>query len=384
MPDLNDRKYWIETLIKVADPVLTALAKRELKKVMPVEQGKSDRSNVTHLEALGRTLVGIAPWLELEITDAWENELIKKYAQLAREAIDAGTDPKSPDYMNFSFSHGKQPIVDAAFLSLAILRSPRELWSKLDSRVKTNLVNSLKMTRDGDKPGYTNWLLFSAIIEVALYKMGEQWDRMRVDYAVRQFQLWYVGDGVYSDGPDFHWDYYNSFVIQPMLLEILINVGDFYEEWRVLKEPILKRSQRYAVIQERLITADGSFPPIGRSIAYRFGAFQTLGQISLMKELPEEIHPSQVRCAMTAVIKHTLDVPGTFDENGWLKIGLCGSQPGLGEEYISTGSLYLCTAGFLPLGLSQENEFWSGEDRPWTWKKIWSGENMTIDHAIKI
>ena len=32
---------------------------------------------------------------------------------------------------------------------------------------------------------------------------------------------WYKGDGVYGDGPPFHWDYYNSFVIQPMLLNIL-------------------------------------------------------------------------------------------------------------------------------------------------------------------
>lgn len=384
MSGLNDRKYWIETLIKIADPVLTALSKRELKKVMPVEHSsKNGREYVTHLEALGRTLVGIAPWLELETEDAWEREQIKKYAQFAREAIDAGTDPASPDYMNFGFEHGRQPIVDAAFLSHAILRAPRELWEKLDDRVKQNVAVALKKTREGAKPSYTNWLLFSAMIETALYKMGEPWDQMRVDYAVRQFQLWYVGDGNYSDGPDYHWDYYNSFVIQPMLVDILQTVGDFYEEWKGLKEPVLKRAQRYAAIQERLITADGSYPPIGRSIAYRFGAFQVLGQVALRKELPQELLPSQVRGAMTAVIKRTMEAPGTFDENGWLKIGLCGSQPDLGESYISTGSLYLCTAGLLPLGLPAEDEFWSGEEKPWTWKKIWTGENMSADHAIK-
>lgn len=383
MPGTNDRKYWIETLIKISDPVLTALSKRELKKVMPVDQNKSDRSHVTHLEALGRTLVGIAPWLELETSDVWEGKLIKKYAKLSREAIDAGTDPESPDYMNFGFEHGYQPIVDAAFLSHAIIRAPRELWDKLDSRVKLNVVNALKKTREGAKPGYNNWLLFSAMIEAALYKMGEPWDQMRVDYAIRQHQLWYVGDGVYSDGPDFHWDYYNSFVIQPMLLDILQTVGHFYHEWMILKEPVIKRAQRYAAIQERLITEDGSYPPVGRSIAYRFGAFQSLAQISLMKALPQEISPSQVRCAMTAVIKRTMEAPGTFDENGWLRIGLCGNQPGLGEGYISTGSLYLCTAGLLPLGLPGEDEFWSGEDIPWTWKKIWNGEDMPADHAIK-
>lgn len=32
---------------------------------------------------------------------------------------------------------------------------------------------------------------------------------------------WYKGDGWYGDGPDFHFDYYNSFVIQPMIIQVL-------------------------------------------------------------------------------------------------------------------------------------------------------------------
>ncbi len=55
----------------------------------------------------------------------------------------------------------------------------------------------------------------------ALARLGARWDRMRVDYALRQHEQWYKGDGVYGDGPVFHWDYYNSFVIQPMLLDVL-------------------------------------------------------------------------------------------------------------------------------------------------------------------
>ena len=33
----EDRKYWIETMIKIADPVLLNMSKGELKKNMPVE-----------------------------------------------------------------------------------------------------------------------------------------------------------------------------------------------------------------------------------------------------------------------------------------------------------------------------------------------------------
>ena len=62
----EDRKYWLQVLAKVADPVLSA-ASQNGKEQMPVEapHGKiSERSQFTHLEALGRLLTGIAPWLE--------------------------------------------------------------------------------------------------------------------------------------------------------------------------------------------------------------------------------------------------------------------------------------------------------------------------------
>jgi hypothetical protein len=379
---LEDRKYWVETLVKIAEPVLTALAQKKLKATMPVEgigDDRYDRANFSYLEAFGRTLAGIAPWLECRSITGSEELLRKKFAELSRTGIDAATDPASPDFMNFGYSY--QPIVDAAFLSHALLRAPSELWAKLDERVKRNLAAALKLTRTR-KPHFNNWLLFSAMIETALFKMGEDWDRMRVDYAIRQHEQWYVGDGMYGDGPEFHWDYYNSFVIQPMLTDIILTLGDQDQEWANLKAPILERARRYGEIQERLISPEGTFPPIGRSLAYRCGAFQHLAQMGLEKNLPETVAPAQVRSALTAVIARMMKMPGTFDENGWLKVGFCGSQPDIGERYISTGSLYLCATVFLPLGLSPEEDFWKGEPRSWTACKLWSGENLPADHAL--
>ncbi|HYH04334.1 MAG TPA: DUF2264 domain-containing protein, partial [Bacillota bacterium] len=298
---------------------------------------------------------------------------------LARKALDSATDPDSPDFVNFSFSF--QPIVDAAFLGHAILRAPHELWQKLGDRVKTNLINGLKATRTR-KPHFNNWLLFSAMIETALFRMGTDWDQMRIDYALRQHEQWYLGDGFYSDGPEYHWDYYNSYVIQPMLVDIIHNVRSAYPEWAELEPAILKRARRYGAIQERLVSPEGTFPPIGRSLAYRTGALQHLAQMALQHNLPQGVTPAQVRCALTAVIKRMLEAPGTFDEQGWLTVGFCGKQPDIGEMYISTGSLYLCTTGFLPLGLPPQDPFWADPPRDWTAKKIWSGENAFVDHAL--
>lgn len=378
----DDRRYWIEVATRVSGPVLRALSERRLKATMPVEGPHGvaeERRPYTHLEALGRVLTGLAPWLESGADAGDEGTLRRQYAELAREAIQAGTDPGSPDFMNFN--RGRQPVVDAAFLSLAILRAPTELWQKLDKRTQQHVLDALQSSRV-ILPGYNNWLLFSATVEAALSLMGASWDAMRIDYAIRSLDSWYKGDGVYGDGPSFHWDYYNSFVMHPMLLMILDVISKSSNAWKHYQPAMLARSQRYAEIQERLIGPDGRFPPIGRSLCYRFGAFHLLADLSLRRELPENIAPEQVRCGLTAVMRGMIDAPGTFDEQGWLTVGFYGHQPSMAESYISTGSLYLCSAAWLPLGLPATDRFWSGEAKPWTAKKIWSGADVKADHAV--
>ena len=378
----SDRAYWIATLQRIAEPVLTALSQAKLHATMPVEaphRNEADRRLYTHLEAIGRLLTGIAPWLESGLNTGPEGALRQRYAELARASVRSAVDPASPDYMNFS--HGAQPVVDAAFLAQAVLRAPTELWQKLDAPAQSNLLKALRATRV-IQPGFNNWLLFSATIEACLCRLGEDWDRMRVDYAVRQHEQWYKGDGVYGDGPTLHWDYYNSFVIHPMLLDVLDTVSDKGKSWEPLRAPILQRAQRYAAIQERLIGPDGTYPAVGRSLAYRFGAFQVLALMALRKQLPGRVTPEQVRCALTAVIRKSIEAPGTFDSHGWLTIGFCGHQPSIGESYISTGSLYLCSAALLPLGLPPDDVFWSGAPKMWTSQKLSTGEDVPADHAI--
>jgi hypothetical protein len=66
----------------------------------------------------------------------------------------------------------------------------------------------------------------------------------------------------------------------------------------------------------------------------------------------------------------------------WLNIGLCGQQPGLADFYITTGSLYLCTTIFLPLGLPADDPFWTDPDTPWTAKKVWDGIDIPTYHSL--
>jgi len=206
---------------------------------------------------------------------------------------------------------------------------------------------------------------------------------MRVDYALQQMEQWYVGDGMYMDGPSFAFDYYNSFVIHPYLATISSVIGKKSGAYQSMFEKIKKRNERYAVIQERLINTDGTYPATGRSLIYRAAAFHHLADISWRKALPKELNPAQVRCALTAVLRKTLESPTTY-LNGWLTLGLYGSQPNIGDFYNNQGSPYLATAVFLPLGLSDQDPFWSSPPEKWSSQKIWEGLDFPNDHASSL
>jgi len=374
----EDRRYWVALLERIARPVLSAAAEGRLGASLP--PSRPERGRAATSEAICRTLVGIAPWLELDAAPEAERPLQAELRDLARRSIGRLTDPASPDFCSFDEIH--QNLVEAAFLSHALLRAPMQLWQELDDAAKPQVIVGLRRSRRL-KPAFNNWLLFAAMVEAWLKRAGEWWDPMRVDYAVRQHEQWYLGDGVYGDGPPFHWDYYNSFVIQPMLLDVAETVAD---EGLVREEQLatfIRRSQRYAVVQERLISPEGALPPIGRSLAYRFGCLQLLGQMALRRQLPEELQPAQVRGAMTAAIRRLAEAPGTFREDGWLSIGFAGDQPSLGEPYISAGSVYLCTAGLLPLGLPADDPFWADPPADWTARRVYGGADVPRDHAIR-
>jgi hypothetical protein len=224
--------------------------------------------------------------------------------------------------------------------------------------------------------------MFAAAVEAALHAFGEKTIEERLESCVERMLSWYKGDGVYGDGEFFHFDYYNSFVIHPMLVDVLAVLQKKDEKYASMYETELQRARRYAEIQERLIASDGTYPAIGRSITYRFGAFHALAQMTWMRQLPERVTPAQVRCALTAVIRKQIEARDTFDENGWLRIGFAGHQPTLAEGYISTGSLYLCATALLPLGLPASDPFWNSPDVPWTSQRIWSGKALPADHAL--
>lgn len=221
------------------------------------------------------------------------------------------------------------------------------------------------------------------MIEAALLEFTGECDKERLGYAIHKFRdEWYLGDAIYGDGPEFTTNYYNSIIIHPMLNDILMVMRKYALPDGEFLDVQLMRSSRLSAQLERCISPEGSYPVIGKSISYRSGIFHTLSQTALLKILPRNIKPSQVRSALTKVLRNLFEGNQNFTSDGWLLLGLNGHQVDIAEKDINTGSLYLCCSVFLPLGLDSNDPFWSDEFSEWTSLKAWNGHITGSDQSI--
>lgn len=388
----TDRAYWVSILRQMAEPVLSNMAKGELVKNMRVEtsptwDGRDIR--VTYMECFGRLMAGTAPWLSLPDDNTEEGKLRKQMREWALKSYENAVDPQSPDYLCWGVAG--QNLVDAAYIAESFLRGWDALWKPLSQTTKERYLREFAKMRTIDPP-YTNWLLFSSTIESLIFKAVKeepalkevaQGDEYRVNSTCRKMEEWYVGDGWYADGPSFSFDYYSSYVFHPMYLETLQSMVDAAKNSRLDYQKYynreLRRAQRHAVILERFISPEGTFPAFGRSIPYRMATMQPLALMAWYDRLPEGVSRGQVRAALTKVLHRMFDGQENF-KDGFLTIGFCGSQPNIADWYTNNGSLYMTSLVFMPLGLPASHPFWTNKEQPWTQIKAWGGKAFPKDH----
>ncbi|MCE4553935.1 DUF2264 domain-containing protein [Roseateles cellulosilyticus] len=383
----QERAHQLRLLKQMAEPVLGLMSRGELKQKFALELSPTwdgrDRG-VAYLECFGRLISGIAPWLALPDDDTNEGRLRQRLRQEALQSYVHAVDPRSPDYLTWK-GHG-QALVDSAYFTNALMRAPAALWEPLDATTKARIVAEIKGLRRIEVP-YINWLLFAAMNEAWLLSIGEEHDPMRMNGAIRKINEWYVGDGWIRDGQDFHFDYYGSYVMHPMLLEILeVLAARKAPFWNAKPEELLaqarRRAQRYAEHLERLIGPEGSYPPVGRSLTYRTAVFQPLALLAWRKQLPASLPEGQVRAALHAVHTAIWDGPSNFTKGGFLTIGFRGPQPALGDWYSNNGSMYIAAAGLLALGLPASDSYWTAPAQDWTQKKAFGGAPFPKDYPV--
>ena len=386
-PKDADREYWCSLAYKIAQPVLENMAKGKLQANMQTEFSPSfDNRNrkVLYMECFGRLMAGIAPWLSLPDDNTAEGKQRRQLRQWALAAYRNAVDPESADYLCWGI--GGQNLVDAAYIAESFLRAYDALWMPLDEVTKQRYLKEFRGLRSIDPP-YTNWLLFSSTIESFMAKAGSDYDQYRVNSTCRKMEEWYVGDGWYADGPTFAFDYYSSYVFHPMYLETLQAMKDAKANTRIdygkYYDRALKRCQKYAIVLERFISPEGTFPVFGRSIVYRMACLQPLALMAWYQTMPSELSNGQVRAALTQSLHRMFDQQNNFNEKGYLTIGFCGKQPDTADWYTNNGSLYMTTLAFMPLGLPATHEFWTSPSEPWTQVKAWNGKAFPKDHQWK-
>ncbi|MBF1541804.1 MAG: DUF2264 domain-containing protein [Prevotella salivae] len=383
-PKSCDRDYWVGQAYKMARPVLENMAHGKLQQNMLTEFSPSfDNRNrkVVFMETFGRLMAGIAPWLSLPDDGSDEAKQRKQLCDWALASYRNAVDPSSPDYLCWGVSD--QNLVDAAYIAESFLRAYDTLWQPLDSLTKRRYFQEFQRLRRIDPP-YTNWLLFASTIESFLAKAGGGCDNFRVNMACRKVEEWYVGDGWYADGPVFAFDYYSSYVFHAMYLETLQAMIDAKVNTRIdynkYFDRALKRAQKYAIILERFISPEGTFPVIGRSTPYRLAAMQPLALLAWYQKMPKELSNGQVRAALTQVMHRMFDHQNNYNQKGFLTIGFCGSQPETADWYTNNGSLYMTSLSFMPLGLPANHPFWTDAPQPWTQVKAWNGKPFPKDY----
>ena len=380
----SDRQQWAELCYRIAQPILENMAKGELQKNMNIElsptwDGRDKR--VAYMESFGRLMAGISPWLALPEDNTKEGKMRKQLHEWALASYKNAVDPESPDCL--LWEGPTQILVDAAYIAESFLRAPEATWDLLDKTTQQRYIDKfigLRVIR----PAYNNWLIFRGMTEAFLLSIGAKADQYALVVATNKLNEWYLSDGWYSDGPEMALDYYNSYVIHPMYVEVLTtcNAHNFWTP--ISTELAVKRMQRFNTILERLISPEGTYPAFGRSIVYRMGAFQSLALAAWKYGLPKGISNGQVRSALSAVMKNMFSVEGNFDEKNYLRLGFCGHQPDLSNYYTNNGSLYMTALVFLPLGLSADHPFWADPAEDWTSKKAWSGKPFPIDGHVSL
>ena len=381
----TDRQVWADLCYKISQPVLENMSKGNFQKDFPLELSPTwdgRDTKVAYLETFARLMAGISPWLALPDDGTPEGKQRKQLHEWAIQAYKNAVDPNSPDKITW-LTNTSQPLCDASYLVESFMRAPEATWGQLDEVTKKRYIEGLKSLRT-IRPAYNNWLLFRAMVEVFFMSIGEDVDEYALSVGLQKMSEWYLSDGWYSDGPEYAMDYYNSYVMHPMMVEVVEKCKKHKFSTPISLDLAVKRMNRFNTILERFISPEGAYPAVGRSVIYRMGAFQTLAMSAWKYGLPKDLTNGSVRSALTCVMKRMFAVDGNFDDKGYLRLGFAGHQPNLANYYSNNGSLYMTSLVFMPLGLPADHPFWTAPAEPWTSQKAWSGQEFPEDYHTSL
>ena len=301
------------------------------------------------IEGFSRILWGLAPlWAGGRDCDGFQ--------EIYLNGLAAGTDPNSSEYWG-GFRDCDQKFVEFAAISLGLLIAPDKIWEPLDDDVKERLALYLGQINNYGVSD-NNWHFFPLLVNLALKKLGFDYDQNRMDYSLSRIEMFYLGNGWYKDGDTEQRDYYISFAFH---FYSLIYSKICYDNDRERCEIFRQRASEFAKTYIYWFDNKGRALPYGRSLTYRF-AQAAFWSACVFADLPV-LSYGTIKGILVRHLEEWLANP-IFDNGGILTIGYRYPNLHMAESYNSPGSPYWCLKIFILLAADDNHPFWDADIEP--------------------
>jgi len=248
-----------------------------------------------------------------------------------------------------------QPHVEAAGIALSLHLTKDDTWGRLAPDEQDRLADWFRATITRE-PSPNNWYLFPATIASFLEGVGRADDQTRyvLDRALELVEVWYRGQGWYSDGGGEAYDHYVGWAMHlyPVLHARLRGLPE-------LEDRLGGRLEEFLQSFARTFDRNGSPLYYGRSMTYRTATLAAVALGEAAGRTP--LTAGQSRRVLSAGLRYFLE-RGSITDNGVLSLGWHGEHLPTIQRYSGPGSPYWASKGFLALMLPADHPVWTATE----------------------
>ncbi|API88713.1 hypothetical protein BKP56_05160 [Marinilactibacillus sp. 15R] len=246
----------------------------------------------------------------------------------------------------------RQIAVETAVLSYAIGTYKHNFFNLFSTEGQQYLVDWLNEVNQIDIPK-GNWLFFVILINSSLKENRLKYSKEKLEWALKEIDTLYLGDGWYTDGENKQRDYYIAFAFHFYgLLYSRISKDEFAEKF-------LDRAIKFSKYFTHWFDAKGRSIPFGRSLTYRFAHvcyWSALVVTGAYKETTLSL--SEIKGIIYRNLNFWSTQPIQISSENPPSIGYSYGNLLLSEDYNSLGSTMWAFKTFILLELEENHPFW--------------------------